>query len=361
MQTLEQTVIDIQKRFDFVPNMEASLAQQDQHLKTIIDQEIKNLDRTKQQRVLSEFLGWGPIEKIIEKPNIFEIMITRSDSIWFEDSDGIHQLEDQFLTPQTYRNFFQRLCQKAKIITSAQTPYGDGDFGLFRVHIITPPLTQTPTITLRKHREHFWSLSELEEMGTLSSLQKQQLEKLLQKKNNFLIVGPTGTGKTTLLTGLLKELPSNERLVIIEDTSEIQCPNPLSVKLLTRHAPTAQLETIDQQTLVKQSLRMRPDRIVMGEIRDIEAKDFLQALATGHQGSIGTLHASSAKQALIRLEMLIQMGAPQWNLQAIRQLIHLSLSHIIVLGHEKAKKKVEGIYHIRSLEKFGFLIEEMKT
>jgi len=130
------------------------------------------------------------------------------------------------------------------------------------------------------------------------------------------------------------------------------------MRLVTREDPQGVLPPVDQMQLVRRTLRLRPDRIVMGEVRGAEAKDFLMALATGHGGSFGTLHAQDASQALLRLEMLIQMGAPQWGLQAIRRLIQLSLDYVIVAEKNKAgNRHLKGIYRLCSLEDNGFLLE----
>jgi pilus assembly protein CpaF len=153
-------------------------------------------------------------------------------------------------------------------------------------------------------------------------------------------------------------MPQTDRVVMIEDTSELHSPNSASVKLLTRRDPHGHLRDIHQSDLLKQALRMRPDRIVMGEIRGEEAKDLLMAFATGHTGCMGTLHAETARQALIRLEMLIQLGAPQWGLHAVRTLIWLSLQNIVVVKKDKAGRRVlDGIYRVTALEEFGFLLE----
>jgi pilus assembly protein CpaF len=163
-----------------------------------------------------------------------------------------------------------------------------------------------------------------------------------------------------VLNSLLDLLPENERVVVIEDSSEIALSNKASMKLLTREDPHGILPAIDQTQLVKRSLRLRPDRIVMGEVRGSEAKDFLMAMATGHSGSFGTLHAQDANQALIRLEMLIQMGAPQWSLTAIRRLIQLSLDYIIITGRATTgERQLKGVYRLCSLEDQGFLVEQV--
>ena len=186
------------------------------------------------------------------------------------------------------------------------------------------------------------------------------LKKIIQLQKNFLVIGSTGEGKTTVVNALLSETDSYERSLIIEDTQEIQLPNSLSIRLLTRDETQNGLCSVDQGQLVKRALRLRPDRLVMGEIRGNEAKDFIMALSTGHRGSFGTLHAKDPQQALLRLEMLIQMGAPHWKLSAIRRLLSLSLDLIIATKKDSSgQRKLEGIYRINSLEENGFLIERL--
>ena len=153
---------------------------------------------------------------------------------------------------------------------------------------------------------------------------------------------------------------SNERVILIEDTQELALPNSASTRLLTRKDAQGVLPIIDQMELVKQSLRMRPDRIVMGEIRGAEAKDLLMALSTGHSGSFATLHATDPQQALLRLEMLIQLGASFWSLEAIRNLIFLSLQNVIVVGRSPSGVRVlKGIYVLSSRETSGILVERL--
>lgn len=186
------------------------------------------------------------------------------------------------------------------------------------------------------------------------------VEEILTSRKNFLIIGPTGSGKTSFLNTLINEVPSQQRLVVIEDTDEIRSHHPLVCKLLSRELCPVTLTPYYMEDLLKQALRMRPDRIIIGEVRGKEAKDLLQALATGHSGSLGTLHAESAQQALLRLEMLIQMGAPQWSLQSIRQLIQMSLDYLIVLKEDRQNKGIKEICKIGSLESFGLLLERLR-
>src|SRR5690606_28842673 len=214
-------------------------------------------------------------------------------------------------------------------------------------------------LSIRKHRSKQWTTDELVLNNSITEAQLRFVQIAIKERKNFLVVGATGTGKTTFLNCCLSLISQNERIIIIEDTPELLVPNSLSSKLLTRKDSQGLLTPIELTDLIKESLRMRPDRLVLGEVRGPEAKDLLLALSTGHEGSIGTLHAVSAQEALIRLEMLIQLGAPQWNLDAIRRLIYFSLDYIICLERDQTgRRSVNSIYKLSGLESFGFLIEK---
>ena len=174
-----------------------------------------------------------------------------------------------------------------------------------------------------------------------------------------MIVGPTSSGKTSVLNACLQELSNYERVISIEDTDEIVLPNALSLKLLTQNDPETLKSLIDQQDLVKQSLRLRPDRIVMGEVRGKEAKDLIMALTTGHQGCIGTLHAKDHKQALWKLETLAQMGAPEWQTSTVQRLIFSGLQALVVLDKTEGVRRLKGLYKITGLESSGFLFDTL--
>jgi pilus assembly protein CpaF len=181
------------------------------------------------------------------------------------------------------------------------------------------------------------------------------------RKDNILVIGSTGVGKTTVIDSLIQLTDENQRVLILEDTDEITKPNDLSVKMLTRFDPQGIFKEITLTDLIRQSLRLRPDRIIVGEVRSAEAKDLLLALSTGHAGSLCTLHASNAQQAMIRLEMLVQMGAPQWSLETIRKLIFMSLKLIVTVGRdENGKRKLMGLHQLSSHESMGIILEQLQ-
>jgi pilus assembly protein CpaF len=288
-----------------------------------------------------------------------EIVVNGPDDIWFEKQSGFHRLPDRFLSDLTYKNFVDRLAAEAAVKIDLAQPFADGRWRGFRLHLACAPLSHCSYhITLRRLPDHPWTLARLEAAGWCDPDQTALLRRLVRERRNTLVIGPTGSGKTSVLGACLREVAANERVVVIEDTDELPRPNSASTKLLTRvHGPS--LPEVSLADLVRQSLRMRPFRLAVGEVRGSEAKDLLLALATGHSGSWGTLHAADARQALLRLEMLIQMGAPQWSLQAVRQLLHLSVEALIVCAHENGHRRLEGVYRVAALESIGLLLEPM--
>lgn len=332
----------------------------DRRARDIVESAVRAIPPQEADRIRSEYFGIGPLESLLTRPDVTEIIINGPDSIWYEANGRLNAWDDRFLSEITYRNFIQRVCREADMLVSLDRPFADGQWRNFRAHLISPPAVAYNALTLRRHPSNPWRLTDLEARAWASPEAMTCLRQLVARKLNFLIVGGTGSGKTSVLDACLQELPPGERVVVIEDTNELSPPNKSSTKLLTRRDAGGLLREIDQAELLRQSLRMRPDRIVMGEIRGAEAKDLLMAFATGHSGCMGTLHSDSARQALLRLEMLIQMGAAQWSPQAVRSLIHLSLHAVVVVTRTSdGGRKLEGIYRLASLEEVGFLLEKI--
>ncbi len=326
---------------------------------SIIYSQIQNLDEKSKSRILNEFQGWGPVAELLDDTSITEIIINGPKALWFEKNGKLFHHPDCFSSQNSYENFISRVCQQAQVHFTLDRPMVDGKIFDFRLHLLSEELTKTSSVLcLRRHPQNPWTLESLVEIGWSGQHQLQLLKELLAKRENFLVIGSTGSGKTSVLNACLQSLPNNERVVIIEDTSELRAPNSASTKLLTRRDANNSLSEVNQTELLRQSLRMRPDRIVMGEIRGPEAKDLLMALSTGHAGSFATLHANDPQQALLRLEMLIQLGAPFWSIEAIRNLIFLSLQKIIVVGkNPSGGRELKGIYTLSSREESGILVE----
>lgn len=315
-----------------------------------------------QKRIHQEIHSWGPLCDLINDESITEIVVNGLNSIWLEKEGRLTRHPDHFFSQVSFRNCLDRLCHTANIHITREQPCADGKFMNFRLSLIGEDLTHSDVhFTLRRHPKNPWTFQRLKEQNWCTEPSLKFLNQMFLARKNFLVVGATGSGKTSVLNSFLNLTPQNERIIVIEDTPEIAIPNEASMRLVTREDPQNVMPTIDQMQLVKRTLRLRPDRIVMGEVRGAEAKDFLMALATGHSGSFGTLHAQDASQALLRLEMLIQMGAPQWGLQAIRRLIQLSLDYVIVAEKdENGNRRLKGIYRLCSLEEHGFLLESVE-
>ena len=326
--------------------------------KVITDIISNNSSPENKKRILSEFFGYGPLDQLLSQDDINEIIINGKDHIFYEKQGRMFILEDSFLSKITFKNIVEKIGTKASITVNFNKPYSEGKWELFRVLILCPPIVKEDFhLCLRKHPKQIWTLEKMEKLAPPSAL--EILQQFIKDKLNFLIVGPTSSGKTSILNACLQELPLYERVLSIEDTDEIILPNKASTKLLTQRDPENARPLISQKDLVKQSLRLRPDRIVMGEVRGEEAADLLLALSTGHKGSIGTLHAKDHKQALWKLETLAQIGAPQWQSSTVQKLIFSSINALAVLDKKEGERQLKGLYKITALESSGFLYETL--
>lgn len=331
----------------------------DEGIQNIIDGVLINAEASVRERVSEEYSGFGPLKNLIRDDSISEILINRSTEIWFEKNGSLQKCEDEFLSEVSFVRILNKICDEAKTHISLERPYASAKWRNFRLQVIGKEICPSSSVvSLRKHPTNSWTLNRLFDSDWADLNQIDFLRKIIHAKSNILIVGPTGSGKTSVLNALIRETPAHERIVVIEDTAEIDLQSGACVRMVTRSDPFSSLPAIDQSELLKQSLRLRPDRIVMGEIRGSEAKDLILALSTGHSGSLSTLHASNPHQALIRLEMLVQLGAPYWNLQAVRKMIQLGLDYIVLVEKDlNGRRKLKGIFKLVALEETGFLIE----
>lgn len=354
--------LEIQKKWSersgaqFLEEEDNSLEKQ----KSFLKNEISLIeDAETQKRLNAEFFEFGPLNLLFEDLDITEILVNSSTSLWYEKAGHLQPHDDCFFSEVSYDNILERISQKAGSHISLNHPYLESKFLDFRVTLIDKSLTgENNLLSLRRHPLQAWNLQRLQNQGWCTDSQGNILKNLIKAKKNFLIVGETGSGKTSVANACLQLLNPAERAILIEDCSELVVSNDCSVKLLTREDPYGQLTPVTQQDLIRRSLRLRPDRLVMGEIRSLEAKDFLMMLSTGHAGSFATLHARDPQEALIRLEMLVQLGAPQWSLVAIRRLIFLSLHYIVITERtDSGARKLKNIYKLTSLEESGFTLD----
>lgn len=332
-----------------------------QHPLAFIEEQVRSAPEIFRQRLHDEFFAVGPLTNLLSDPTVSEILISPK-AISFERHGTLWALDDRFLTDFSFQQFLHKVCEESGVHTSLKTPFVDGIWREFRLHLVQHPICDDRySMSLRRQSKQLWTLESLLENNFLSQAQLGCLKEMYDGKKNILIVGTTGCGKTTLINTLIQKTLPTERLIIIEDTDEIEKPNVVSTKLLTRQKGLESLPDISLKDLLRQSLRMRPDRILVGEVRGEEAKDLLLTLSTGHSGFLGTLHARSSREALWRLEMLIQMGAPQWSLDTIRKLIRSSLHAIVVVARVEGQRKVQEICQITGLENHGFLLEPITS
>ncbi|MFK8137654.1 MAG: ATPase, T2SS/T4P/T4SS family [Bdellovibrionales bacterium] len=325
-----------------------------------VKQRAEGLKEDLKKRLEAEYFSEGPLVELIKDESITEIIVNSFDSIHYEKNGKWYTCEDQFFSDRTYTNFLNRLYSEAGIQIHRKQLFNTNKWKNFRLHVSSPLITESTCISLRRHPESSWNFKQLLDLEWCGDFELETILDIIQSKENFLVIGPTGSGKTSVLNACLQEV-KNERCVLLEDTSELKTPNDLSIKMLTLESvDESKTKSVDLQDLVKQSLRMRPDRLVMGEIRGAEAKDLLMCLATGHAGSMGSIHASNATESLLRLEMLIQLGAPHWNIESVRKLIMLSLRYLIVVSKDQeGKRRLNSIHKIVSLEKYGLILQKV--
>lgn len=311
-------------------------------------------------RLTAELTGLGPLEAPLNDDRVSEVLANSPTDIFFEKDGNLFKLDDEFYSEATWQAAVERLSQSCQTYLCREKPYVESNIGKWRVSLVFGEIAKGHTlISIRKQPQKIRSLQNLMEAQFINSKQHIILQNIYSEKTGFLVVGGTSSGKTTLIQALLDLALPNERIVLLEDTREIKLPNACSVSLLTRQDPARQVPDVLLEDLLKRALRLRPDRLVVGEIRGAEATALLTAMSTGHEGSFGSLHARTASEALLRLEMLTQLGAPQWSLQSIRKLISLSVKYVLVLEKCGAFRRLNGIFEIKSLEQNGLTLEEI--
>ncbi|HPY64509.1 MAG TPA: CpaF family protein [Bacillota bacterium] len=294
------------------------------------------------EQVFSSIRGFGLLDSIIKDDTITEVMINGTDDIFIEQSGRLFKLDKKFESQRRLEDIIQRIVglagrevNQANPICDTRLPDGS------RVNVVLPPIALCgPTVTIRKFSKTPMTMEKLIEYGSLTKDIAEQLEVLVKAKYNIFISGGTGSGKTTFLNALSNFIPRDERVITIEDSAELQIKNIDNlVRLETRTANVAGVGEISIRDLIKSSLRMRPERIVVGEVRGGEALDMLQAMNTGHDGSISTGHANSTEDMLSRLETMVLQGAAGLPLEAIRQQIASAVDIIIHLSRLRDKSR----------------------
>lgn len=298
------------------------------------------------QQVYSSIRGFGLLDNIMSDDTITEVMINGPDNIFIEQKGRLFKLDKQFENQRRLEDVIQRIVglagrevNQANPICDTRLPDGS------RVNVVLPPIALCgPTLTIRKFSKTPMTIEKLIKYGSITREIADKLELLVKSKYNIFISGGTGSGKTTFLNALSNYIPKDERVITIEDSAELQITGVENlVSLETRNANSSGVGQITIRDLIKSSLRMRPERIVVGEVRGGEALDMLQAMNTGHDGSLSTGHANSTQDMLSRLETMVLQGAEGLPLEAIRQQIASALDIIIHLSRlrDKSRKTME--------------------
>jgi len=272
-------------------------------------------------RLLAEHVGLGPLEPLLADPDVTDILVVGWDRVWVERHGRRERAALAFSGETQLRRLLDRLAARAGRRLDERTPVlevrlPDGS----RITAIVPPVAvEGATLTIRKFRRRYASPHELVRNGTLTDAMLDVLRAAVVNRTNIIISGPTGSGKTTLLNVLAGFIPPNERVVTIEDVAELQLPLQNWARLEV--PPSSGNGELSQRALLRAALRLRPDRIIVGEVRGVEALEMLQAMHAGHRGSMSTLHASSARNALARLEVLVLTAGLELSDRAVREMI----------------------------------------
>ena len=296
-------------------------------------------------QVFSSIRGFGLLDTIISDDSVTEVMINGPDEIFIEKSGKLMKLNEHFESEERLQDIIQRIValagrevNQASPIVDTRLPDGS------RVNVVLPPISlKGPIVTIRKFSREPMTVEKLIRYGSITPQIAEVLKTLVKAKYNIFICGGTGSGKTTFLNAISNFIPSDERVITIEDSAELQIANVDNlVSLETRNANTTGVGAITIRDLIKSALRMRPDRIVVGEVRGAEALDMLQAMNTGHDGSLSTGHANSSRDMLSRLETMVltEEGLP---LAAVRQQIASAVDIIVHLSRlrDRSRKTME--------------------
>lgn len=319
-----------------------------------VDRPLNLLSRQKIIKlIIDEILGLGPLETLFEDKTISDILVNRYDRIFVERFGKLEQVPVQFYDNAHLLNIIDRIVSSVGRRIDESSPMVDARLkDGSRVNAIIPPLAlDGPSLSIRRFTVEKLKAEQLIEFGSMSPEIGKIIQAAVLGKLNVLISGGTGSGKTTLLNIFSGYIPNDERIITIEDSAELQLQQPHTVRLETRIANIEGVGEVTQRDLVKNCLRMRPDRIVIGEVRGEEAVDMLAAMNTGHEGSLTTLHANSPRDALGRLENMVCMAGFDIPVKNIRAQIASAIDLVVQLQrHEDGHRRITSVQEINGME-----------
>lgn len=314
------------------------------------------------ERLVNELIGLGPLQNLMDDDSITDIMINGHENVFIERNGFVEKVSVNFIDEKQLLDIAKRIASRVGRRVDESTPTCDARLeDGSRVNIVIPPVAIDGTsVSIRKFKKQSIGFSDLVEFGAMSKEMAQLLMVASRCRLNILISGGTGSGKTTMLNALSQFISEGERIVTIEDAAELRLQQPHVVRLETRTSGIEGTGTISQRDLVINSLRMRPDRIIVGECRGEEAFEMLQAMNTGHDGSMSTLHANSPRDALARVEAMVMMATNNLPLQAIRRSIVSAVDIVIHISRlHDGTRKIMSISEVIGLEGDNVVLEEI--
>ena len=339
----------------------------DEKIKKCIQSEIEKFPASYEEKrrleklAIANIIGLGPIQPLLDNPEITEIVVQRYDNIVVEKNGKIFSTKSVFSDEQALQNVINRILQPVGRAVNLSTPKVDARLeDGSRICATIPPITpKGATLTIRKFNNSMMVDSKYLELGSLSEPMLKFLKKCVQGKTSIFVSGGTGTGKTTFLNMLSAYIPENELLITIEDTLELQLKQKNVRSMETREITSSTMESIDMASLVKSSLRMRPDRIIVGETRDGAVVSLLSAMSTGHEGSMSTGHANSPENLVrVRIPTMMELDkGSSFSEKAKSLMIAEALQLIVQLRRlPNGKRIVSNICSVEGVDKFGNII-----
>jgi pilus assembly protein CpaF len=315
-----------------------------------------------EEDLANDILGYGPLERFLADETVSEVMVNGPSDIWIEREGRLYPANERFSDESHLRRIINKMVgqvgrriDESSPMVDARLPDGS------RVNAVIPPLSLSgPLVTIRKFHARRFDLADLVQIGTLSAQALRFLHLCVRAQLNILISGGTGAGKTTLLNALSEAITDDERIVTIEDAAELQMKQRHVLRLEARPRNIEGEGEITIRDLVRNSLRMRPDRIIVGEVRGAESLDMLQAMNTGHDGSLSTVHSNSPRDALARIETMVLMAGFDLPMRAIRQQVASALDLIVHLERmDDGSRKVTQITEVARMESDVITLQDL--